>query len=325
MDGFAGRAFKLIDLLQGQGHQSTAQLAAHLAVSERTIRRDLVRLQRLDIPVEVTPGRHGGVSLQPGALLPPLRFTDDELLALVLGVKYLQTLGDHTLKQASSRALKRLDNVLTGETQARVGALSEALTVNPPKQPASLPAEREFLLELAQAIRDQRRAALHYTPRDKPAQTRQVDPYGLVWLGHWYLVGHCHLRQDLRTFRLDRIRRVQLRPEGFERPDGFDAFKVVAASIAQAPAHGDIVGQVQLQASLADASRWVPATTVVLEPNTAGVLLQVRVRHEDLTALALHLLALPCEFTVLAPTALRSALKRVSERALQSAAAPGDA
>jgi predicted DNA-binding transcriptional regulator YafY len=241
MDGLAGRLFTLVDLLQSRGRLTVGQLATRLAVSERTIRRDLARLQSLDLPVEVTPGRHGGVRVRPGALLPPLRFTDNELLALVLGIKQLSRFGDTALEQASARALKRLETVLTETTRVRIEALSQALAADPATGAAGPKMESGRVLELAEAIHRQRRITLHYASTGSGATTRSVDPYGLVRLGHWYLAAYCHLRQDLRTFRLDRIRTFRVTQESFERPAEFDAFKVVTASIAQALSHGNII------------------------------------------------------------------------------------
>lgn len=77
METLTGRLFKLVDLLQSSQRLTTKELADQLGVSERTVSRDLRRLQDLELPVEVTPGRQGGVSLAPGGLLPALRFTDD--------------------------------------------------------------------------------------------------------------------------------------------------------------------------------------------------------------------------------------------------------
>ena len=80
------RLFDLVEALQGRGVRTTEALAAELGVSPRTVRRDLRRLLELDVPVESMPGNNGGVRLEAGALLPAVRFTDDELLALVVGL-----------------------------------------------------------------------------------------------------------------------------------------------------------------------------------------------------------------------------------------------
>ncbi len=70
MESLTGRLFKMVDLLQGTPRLTTKELAQQLGVSERTVSRDVGRLRDLELPIEVTSGRQGGVSLAPGALLP---------------------------------------------------------------------------------------------------------------------------------------------------------------------------------------------------------------------------------------------------------------
>ncbi|HZW27052.1 MAG TPA: HTH domain-containing protein, partial [Trueperaceae bacterium] len=103
------RLFDLVEALQGRGVKTAAELASQLGVSERTVRRDIARLMELDLPVETHQGRGGGVSLPSGALLTAVRFTDDELLALVVGLKAAVAGADETLGRAAERALQRLE------------------------------------------------------------------------------------------------------------------------------------------------------------------------------------------------------------------------
>lgn len=123
MESLTGRLFKMVDLLQSTQRLTTKDLAHRLGVSERTVSRDIGRLQNLDLPVEVTPGRQGGVSLAPGALLPALRFTDDEALALGYGLLLARRAGSVALEQATQSASERLSNVL-GERSRRWPARS---------------------------------------------------------------------------------------------------------------------------------------------------------------------------------------------------------
>jgi predicted DNA-binding transcriptional regulator YafY len=318
VEDVAGRLFRLVDLLQARGRMTTAELAMQFGVSERTVRRDLLRLQELDVPVTATPGRHGGVSVAPGALLAPLRFTDTELLALLLGIRSLTPSRDAALASAAGSARKRLETVLTPRARARAEALDRALAAPPPVDAdrAPTPADSERVLELAEAIHARRRVTLRYGSPDGRETVRDVDPYGLVRLGPWYVAAHCHLRADIRTFRVDRIRSLIPTGATFELPPGFDAFTVVAASIARAPAPGSIVCRVRIATDLDSASRRVPATAVVLEPDPGGVLLSVRAFPDELESIALHLLRLPWPLEVLDPPELREALREVGERAL---------
>jgi predicted DNA-binding transcriptional regulator YafY len=323
MDDATGRIFRLVDLLQSRGRMTTADLAEHLRVSERTVRRDLVRLHELDVPVTVSPGRRGGVSVEPGALLAPLRFTDAELLALLLGVRAIGPTADAALAKAAGSALRRIESVMTPRARARAQALNEVLAAAPaPPEPSGASADSERILEMAEAIHACRRVRLRYASATGAETNRAIDPYGLVHIGNWYVAAHCHLRRDLRTFRLDRVRGFVLTDERFDPPEGFDAFATVASSIAQAPAVGTIVCRVRLTADLETASRSVPPAVVVLEPDGEGVLLSVRAYPDELERIALHLLRMPWPVEVLGPDDLRAALRRVGERALVWAGAP---
>ncbi len=321
------RLMAVIDLLQAHGTLTTGSIAERLGVSERTVRRDLVSLQDLDLPVHVRPGRHGGVTIEPGALLAPLRFTDGELVALQLGARWVATGQDPGLARAARGALQRLASVMTPRARARARALEATLAEAPAGTPASsAPAsgdgglvDADVVLQLAEAIRMRERVKLHYTSPTSGHTVRQVDPYGLVRIRHWYVSAHCHLRNGLRTFRLDRIRRLERTTERFTWPTGFDTFASVAASIALAPWPDTVLCRVWIAADLERARAAVPPHAVVLEPDGGGVLLSTRYPVDDLEHFALHLLWLPWALAVREPAALRRALRAVSTRALRLA------
>lgn len=311
------RLLRLVEELQGRGRVTAAELAGRLGVSERTVRRDLTRLQDLDLVVEAWPGRTGGLSLAAGTLLPALRFTDDELLALVLALgRSAEAGGGDTLERAAASALRRLDAVLSPETRARVMALSGAVSSGSPAPEYLVPAPIEYVIRLAEAVHDTRRVQLSYDSRGEVTR-RQVDPYGLARIGAWYLVGYCHLRQDQRTFRLDRMREVRLTDGSFERPEGFDAFKAVAEAIAMAPGHGEVVCTAWLDTDIQSASRMVPLNYVVLEPHDTGVRLVTRTRPDDLERIVIYLLRLPCRVRIEGPPDLVEAGRRVAVRAVE--------
>lgn len=160
--GIPKRLFRLVEELQGKGRVTAAELAARLGVSERTVRRDLGRLQDLDLVVEAQPGRSGGVSLSSGNLLPVLRFTDDELLALVLALGRSAGDEDDPLERAAASALRRLDGVLSAATRARVAALTGAVASGSASPEYLVPAPIEYVLRLADAVHEARQVRLSY-------------------------------------------------------------------------------------------------------------------------------------------------------------------
>src|SRR5690606_36707239 len=310
------RLFDLVEELQGRGVRTSAELALRLGVSERTVRRDIGRLIDLDLPVETQPGRNGGVSLPAGALLPAVRFTDDELLALVTGLKAVAINSDETLQRAANRALERLETVFSPETSSRVRALQEALALGQlaPERPVAAPSQH--VIALAESIHRGDRVVIGYNTGDTITE-RKVDPYGLAKLGPWYVVAYCHLRQDLRTFRVDRIRRIEPTDERFDRPQGFDAYKYVNDAIALAPGHGDLVCRAMLSTDIQTASRRLALTTVLLEPAEEGVRLTVRTDRYGLEWVVHHLLRLRCEVRIKGPEELRQAARRITDRLMR--------
>lgn len=357
------RLFQLAEALQGGTRHTTATLAAQLGVSERTIRRDLGRLQDLELPVDSRPGRNGGVKLPAGALLPSLRFTDDELLALVISLRQAMTGEDSQLQHAATSALQRLETVLSATTRDRIRALQRAIAPEGHSRRNPVPAPSQHVFALAEAIDRQRTidisyrsagefplrpgttadggnedataagndSAPHHTTSaaaslSKPAITRrQVDPYGLARLGPWYLVAFCHLRQDLRTFRVDRIRNLAPTDHSFVRPAAFDTYRHVTESIAMAPGQGNLICRALLDTDMEAASRLVPIATVVLEPVTAGVRLSVRLDHDEVFWFAMQLLRLPCPVEIEGPRELRAAAQLLATRARDLAAGPSTA
>ncbi len=320
MESLTGRLFKIVDLLQSTQRLTTRELARRLGVSERTVSRDIGRLQDLELPVEVTPGRQGGVSLAPGALLPALRFTDDEALALGYGLLLARRAKSVTLERATQSASERLSNVLGDRSRQRLEALAGALTEFPIAEGATKTVTSGVVFDLAEAVKTKRQVELSYRSRRGEITSRHLDPYGMVQFERfWYVAGYCHLRQNVRIFRLDRIRRIDLTQLSFDAPKAFDTLKLVGDAIAETPLPGTVTCRVQLHCTLAEASRFIPAATVMLEPVDQGVLMTTHYPRETLERLALHLLEFPFEVEVLEPIGLRDALGRVATKALKLA------
>ena len=316
MNGLVGRLLTLVDILQGRGKMTIGDLSTHLKVSERTVRRDLAKLQSLDLPVEVSPGRKGGVRLKSGSLFHALRFTDDEVLALSFGLKLVRQSPNVIPAVVIEHASRRLATVTTERLHQRLVALHDVMdpataqNTDPNAQQSS-----SLILDLAEAIKQKKMTELSYRSSRDAITTRSIDPYGMVYLKpYWYVAGYCHLRKAIRTFRLDRIRRADIQNLAFVKPTNFDTLSVVSKAIAQAPT-GGICCEIELHASMAEASRLIPPTAALLEPTNGSVLLQVRCKPEQLPRIALHLLSLPFSLGVIEPQGLRDALRELSKRA----------
>jgi predicted DNA-binding transcriptional regulator YafY len=132
-----------------------------------------------------------------------------------------------------------------------------------------------------------------------------------VWSGGcWYAVGHCHLRRDVRSFRLDRIIAVEALPAGFGRPAGFDALDHLTRSVATMPRAHAV--EVLLHTDLDRARRETPDTIGVFTPE--GEAVRLSAQTDDLDWFARQLSRLSFDFVVLAPVALRAAVRRQGMR-----------
>jgi predicted DNA-binding transcriptional regulator YafY len=179
--------------------------------------------------------------------------------------------------------------------------------------------EGEALRLLSAAAQARQRVRMRYRSREDAETSREFDTYGLAWRGgQWYAVGHCHLRDGLRSFRLDRVVAVDALPVSFARPEHFDALAHLAFSLATLPRAHRI--EVRLHTDLPTAQAEVFDAIGLLQPTNDGVLLLAQA--DDLDWFARELARLPFAFDVQAPAALRDALGVLAAR-LQQQAAPG--
>lgn len=235
----ATRLLTILELLQSHDLMSGSELAERLEVDKRSIRRYLVMLQDLGIPIEGTSGPHGGYRLRSGFKLPPLMLTENEAAAITLGLLGIQRLGLAVDRESVEAALAKIQRVLPQAVRERVQALASTLALDGPQ--SNMITGSEWLLDLTQAADRGRRVRLHYRAESGAETMRFIDPYGVAnRLGLWYLVGFCHLRHGMRMFRLDRILQLEATDQSFTPPPNFDCLGYVEESVATMPAHWPI-------------------------------------------------------------------------------------
>lgn len=236
----------LLELLQSGGVRTTGELADRLAVDERTVRRYVDHLVELDVPVESVRGRYGGYRLATGYRMPPLMLSDDEALAVLLGLIAGRRAGLMTATgTASETAAAKIRRVLPGRLAGRLEAVLESLafTADPGEFPAP---ETGVLLTVADAVRHHRPLSIRYTAADGRRSERTLHPYGLVaHSGRWYIAGADPGIGEDRTFRLDRIAEARTLPGSFDPPTGPDPAQRVLSSLAQAPYRHQVTLRVQ--------------------------------------------------------------------------------
>jgi predicted DNA-binding transcriptional regulator YafY len=303
------RLLSMLELLQARGRMDGPALARRLEVGERTVRRYAAMLREMGVPVESERGRYGAYALRPGFKLPPLMFTDEEALALAVGLHSARRLGLSGTAPAVEGALAKLERVMPEGLRGRLQAFEE--TVVPAISPPSLPAG-ETVVTLSEAARGRRRVRMRYRSEPSKETEREFDPYAVVRReGYWYAVGHDHLRGATRLFRLDRVVGAEPLEATFERPPGFDAPEGVLSALAAMP-HDRWSVEVLLEASPEEAREQTPAMGVALEEMGGGVLM--RSSTSDLGWMARVLAGLSFPFLVRSPPELREELKRHAAR-----------
>ncbi len=305
------RLLTILELLQSYKQMSGAELARRLEVDGRTIRRYIVMLQDMGIPVEAERGPYGAYQLQRGYKLPPLMFTDAEAIALTLGLLTIREFHFPVDVAAVEGALAKTERVMPEKLLHQVRSLQEAITFNVTPPPV-LP-EFGYVTTLSSAVQQRRQVWLRYQSWQGDESERDFDPYGIVFNeGYWYTAGYCHLRQDLRTFRLDRILRLETGDLSFERPQAFDSMEFVLKSISLLPGSDQI--EVVLETTLERARELIPPIMGTLEPGEKGVVFRRAV--SQLEWIAHMLMAFDFRVHVVQPVELKDMLREMARRAL---------
>jgi predicted DNA-binding transcriptional regulator YafY len=317
----ASPAFRLLELLEALQARPVAtgrELADRLGVDIRTVRRYVAALQELGIPVEGQRGLAGGYRMRPGYKLPPLMLTDDEAVAVVLGLLAARRIGLAGEPAAVEGALGKIHRVLPASLRRQVEALEGTLGFTAGGTLAASVAG-ETLLLLADAIRRRHRIRCEYVTFEGVVTSRGLSPLGLVFhAGRWYLAAHDHGRDALRTFRVDRVSDVVAGAEAaIEAPPGFDAVAYVSHSLASVPWAWEV--EVILELPLALAAERIPATLAELEERGGGTLLRMRAESLDWTARVLA--GLDCRFTIERPDELRASVLDLGARLLAAGSA----
>jgi predicted DNA-binding transcriptional regulator YafY len=205
----ADRLFRIVQLLRGGRLQTARSLAEKLQVSHRTIYRDVQDLQLSGMPITGEAGV--GYTLRRDLDIPPLMFDREEIAALVLGARMVEAWGGLELTEAANRALRKIEAVLPTSLRENI---DDVLLYAPGyKAP---PEVRRKLDTLHAAAQQRRIVLLAYCREDGQPSVRRVHPLALYfWGGTWTLAAWCELRNDFRSFRVDRVEHADSLAENF--------------------------------------------------------------------------------------------------------------
>jgi predicted DNA-binding transcriptional regulator YafY len=300
------RVLAVLALLQAHGRMSGSELAQRLEVNVRTLRRYIIMLQDLGIPIEAERGRNGAYVLSAGFKLPPMMFTNEEALALTVGLISARHLNLADTDRAVESAFAKLERVMPLDLKSRVRALTETITLDP-NRASSAPPSEVVLSTLSSAAQLRQRVHIRYHPSQGEETERDFDPYGLTYYQHrWYVVGYCHLRHDLRSFRLDRVIHISMVDAIFDRPDGFDPLAYLMQAITIMPRKYPF--ELLLKTDIDTAHKEVFDVLGILEAAEEGILLRGSV--EDLDWLARQISIFSFDFVVREPAELRAELEK---------------
>jgi predicted DNA-binding transcriptional regulator YafY len=210
----ADRLFQIVQRLRRRGVTTARQLAEALEVSERTIYRDVQDLLRSGVPILGEAGV--GYALPKGYDLPPLMFNEDEIEALVLGARIVQSWADPKLARAAEDALTKIENVLPARLKDRIPDATLFAPAFHVRRHAAA-----FMGELRVAVRDRKKVRFAYQDRAAAGSERTVWPLGLFYWGQtWSLGAWCELRVGFRNFRLDRIGALEVLGDAYPLEPG---------------------------------------------------------------------------------------------------------
>jgi predicted DNA-binding transcriptional regulator YafY len=277
------RVLALLDILQTGGTRTRRELSDRLGVDERTVRRYVGHLLDLDVPVESVRGRYGGYRLAPGYRMPPLMLTDDEAVAVLLGLAGARraTLQPDTalaVESAAAKVRRVLPRALAGRLDALVAATSYADEGRAPTTP-----ETGVLLTVAVAAVRRQPLALAYRDQNGRSTERVLEPYGVVALrGRWYATGRDSRSGQVRSFRLDRVAHAAVQEGQFSVPSGFDPAAQVIEAVSGASYRHAV--SVRVHGSEKVVRMRMPGSIATIEEVTAEpgwVRVRWRVQHLD--------------------------------------------
>ncbi|TDW86565.1 YafY family protein [Kribbella sp. VKM Ac-2566] len=209
------RLYALAEELRAAGPRgrTARQLAARFEVSVRTIERDLSALGQAGVPLATKQGRTGGYSVDRSMSLPPLNFTAREAMAVAVALSR----GNHVLFARDARtALQKIVAAMPQRDldEARTAAAKVRLLVRPVPDP-----DGEIAEQIWRAVRDNQVLRIEYTDVGGVGTEREVEPqHVVVGPNGSYLTAWCHLRQEDRVFRMDRITRAERTATPLSRP-----------------------------------------------------------------------------------------------------------
>ncbi len=210
----ADRLFEIIQILRRRKMARAQDLAERLEISEQTVYRDIRDLMASGVPIEGEAGV--GYILRGGYDLPPVMFNEQEIEALVLGVRIVEAWADPKLARAAEDVLAKVEEVIPDRLRQHMAETALLAPADHKAEPITIDPG-----DLRYAIRNRHIVHLQYRDAEGRPSERDVWPLGMAFFGPvWILASWCEMRQGFRSFRLDRMTDIAVLDDTFQpEPD----------------------------------------------------------------------------------------------------------
>jgi predicted DNA-binding transcriptional regulator YafY len=302
------RALQTLEILQIQPGTTADQIAERLGVTGRAARRYVAILREAGVPVESSRGRYGGYRLGRGLRLPPVIFTQDEALGLVMAVLEGHPAATGAGELAGS-ALAKVIRALPENVGRQAAALRDYASAAPDRYAAH--PDPAVTSALVVAVASRRRVRLGYRSESGSEWEAEVDPWAVVVRhGRWYLLCHSHHAGAVRSYRVDRVAAVEHTRHSFTPPDELDPVTALEENLGEG---WDFPARVVFMAPLSEVAPWIRPPMGHLEPHASGCVLTGSTSNATMYAQE-WLAAIPFAFRVEGGDELRAAVAALASR-----------
>ncbi|WP_166242939.1 helix-turn-helix transcriptional regulator [Paenibacillus turpanensis] len=289
-------------------------LSALFETSVRTIYRDIQALSEAGVPIVGAPGQ--GYSLMEGYFLPPIGFSSEEAVALLMGTDFIEQRLDNHYSVVAKAARRKIEVVLPEKVRSEAARVRETMRLLHAGEPATGQKVKEYLAFVRRAIMDRRKLCITYLKKIAESDgnrknKRVIAPYGLVLVqGNWTLIARCDLREDIRHFRLSRMTELEVLEASFRMPHDFNLNHYRPADVRKEWVR--IRVNPHIADKITEVSQYYLEET---EERTDGLVAHFRVRQPE--ELLPYILGWGGDVEVLEPESLRLRIREEAEKMLK--------
>lgn len=213
---------EMIITLQYKGLTTASELAETLEVDKKTIYRYISSLNKANIPVHTKKGRYGGFYIDEEFYMKPSKLSEDEVQSLLMATQILTEENGFTKQKDLQSAVSKIKSFSVNEDM-ELKCLNDNgdFKIN---EIGSLQNLEDKISQINYSMSRGRALSLNYFSINKSSLTiRKVDPYNLIFKsGAWYIIGYCHMKQQVETFKVSRIKSLKITNEIYMRPYNFE-------------------------------------------------------------------------------------------------------